>query len=561
MARKKPINNISGNCQLNQQTLDYLKLSKQPFGKEILSSQTFYSDASLEKIINNIRHQAQFSELLLLVEGPHGSGKTSLFRHLLLADTPNIKLLPVQAETTDTLAHLQQKAALHLEDMGNPGQLEENLNNLQTFDQIALLVIDDAHVLSDSTLQALFAYQQQLQQQNITLKILFFANSGLAQTLQKIAEIADDQIYVQNMPQYRDKLAAHFINFKLQSAGYQGEPLLTSKDLQQLDKKTNGSVLSLMQHTAQLLEQQVKKKTTAPLSGWIKILMVVLLVLIVLISLTIYFDIAQFDDSASDESSSEQTPLITEREIIAQQAFSATEDNADTETPVENNQPAQVADSPKQATDSSALSATPREEQPEQQSTTIQRNAEASQQITAQESAPATANTPAAPEAATDTAISDTNATTINNTNSYKILPAESITKQTTATNKAAVTEQKTQTEKPDPAKLPATLLQLKEMGLREADWLLAQNSTRWTIQLLGAREPETLLVFAQRHQLGDQAAWYKTWLSSKPYYVLVYGSYASRDAARAQISQLPDALRSAKPWVKSLDSIQKTIK
>jgi DamX protein len=250
MARKKSINSISGNCHLNQQAMDYLKLSKQPFGKDILSSQTFYSDASLEKIVNNIRHQAQFSELLLLVEGPHGSGKTSLFRHLLQAGTPNVKLLPVQAESTDTLAHLQQKASLHLEDMGNTTQLNENLKNLQTFDQIALLVIDDAHVLSDNTLQELLAYQQQLQQQGITLKLLFFANNGLAQTLQKIAEISDDQIYVQNMPQYRDKQAAHFINFKLQSAGYRGEPLLSSKDLQQLDKKINGSALSLMQHTA-----------------------------------------------------------------------------------------------------------------------------------------------------------------------------------------------------------------------------------------------------------------------------------------------------------------------
>lgn len=345
MARKKSINHIPGNCHLNQQTLDYLKLNKQPFGKEVLSSQTLYSDASLEKIVSNIRHQAQFSELLLLIEGPHGSGKTSLFRHLLQSDTPNIKLLPVQAEPTDTLAHLQQKAALHLEDMGNAAQLEENLKNLQTFDQIPLLVIDDAHVLSDSTLQALFTYQQQLHQQGTTLKILFFANNGLAQTLQKIAEVQEDQLYVQNMPQYHAKQAAHFINFKLQCAGYTGEPLLTSKDLQQLDKKINGSALSLMHHTAQLLERQVKKKTAAPLSGWIKILIVALLVLITVTSLAIYFDITRFAEKSPGSPNTEQAQLITEPEIIAQQGSSTNEGQANTETLIENNQIPQAADS------------------------------------------------------------------------------------------------------------------------------------------------------------------------------------------------------------------------
>lgn len=552
MARKKSINNITGNCHLNQQALDYLKLSKQPFGKEVLSSQTFYSDTSLEKIVTNIRHQAQFSDLLLLVEGPHGSGKTSLFRHLLQTDTPNIKLLPVQAEPTDTLTHLQQKAALHLEDMGSPAQLDENLNNLQTFDQIALLVIDDAHVLSDSTLQELFNYQQQLRQQNITLKILFFANNGLAHTLQKIAEFTDDQLYVQNMPHYRDKQAANFIHFKLQCAGYRGEPLLSSKDLQQLDKKINGSALSLMQHSAQLLEHQVKKKTTAPLSRWIKVLIVILLILIAGISLVIYFDIARFTEESPGQSSAEQSPLITQPEVIAQQASptNAAQDNTTVETPVKNNQPVQVSDRSKQKADSEVLP-----EMPDQnQTSNIDRSTSTPQTSSQKPEAPAATDTVEASVTVTDTTVSDT--LTRTDDSNKQVALTEPAIELTTTTNNANATE-----HAPQQTQLPAALLQLREMGLRETDWLLAQNSSRWTIQLLGAREPETLLVFAQRHQLGNQAAWYKTWLSSKPYYVLVYGSYTSRDAARAQINQLPQALRSAKPWVKSLDSVQKTIK
>jgi len=40
-----------------------------------------------------------------------------------------------------------------------------------------------------------------------------------------------------------------------------------------------------------------------------------------------------------------------------------------------------------------------------------------------------------------------------------------------------------------------------------------------------------------------------------------VYGSYASRDLARASIDGLPANLRSLKPWVKSVKSVQLAIK
>ena len=80
-------------------------------------------------------------------------------------------------------------------------------------------------------------------------------------------------------------------------------------------------------------------------------------------------------------------------------------------------------------------------------------------------------------------------------------------------------------------------------------------------MQLLGAREPETLLKFAQRNNLSTDTAWYKTWLTSKPYYVLVYGSYNSREAARNAIAGLPPQLRALKPWVKSMKSVQQALK
>jgi DamX protein len=104
-------------------------------------------------------------------------------------------------------------------------------------------------------------------------------------------------------------------------------------------------------------------------------------------------------------------------------------------------------------------------------------------------------------------------------------------------------------------------LMQLNKMGMHNADWLLKQTGSDWTLQLLGARDPETLLSFSRQHNLGSAAVWYKTWLDQQPYYVIVYGRYSSRDNAREAIAKLPEKLRAIKPWAKSMKSAQDAVK
>jgi len=240
MAKKN--NNIAP-CELSASSLDYLGLSKQPFANEILSGESFFEQQALTKIIDSLTHQAQFSDLLLLVEGAHGAGKTSLFRQFIQTEIANTKMLSVQAEATDTLVQIQQKISIHLQDLGDANHLDDNLKNLQMFDQNPILVMDSAHVLSDTTLQELFRYQQQLKQEEVNLKILFFANSGMTDTLKKVTDIQNDQMYVQNMPEFTPKQAEIFIMHRLRNAGYSAEPLFESNDISQLFKKCNGTPL------------------------------------------------------------------------------------------------------------------------------------------------------------------------------------------------------------------------------------------------------------------------------------------------------------------------------
>ena len=118
-ANKKTPNIIDFDSSLSQDSLDYLKINKQPFAADILTQETFFSFPALNKIIENLQHQVQFSDLLLIIEGPYGSGKTSLFRNLLLHDIENTKSLPILAEATDTLIQIQQKISEHLQDLGD----------------------------------------------------------------------------------------------------------------------------------------------------------------------------------------------------------------------------------------------------------------------------------------------------------------------------------------------------------------------------------------------------------------------------------------------------------
>jgi len=570
MAKKNKNNNISTG-ELSAQSLDFLNLSKQPFANEILSDKSFFKTQSLTKIIDSLTHQVQFSDLLLLVEGVHGSGKTCLFRQFIQNDIANTKSLSMQAEATDTLVQIQQKMSIHLQDLGDAGHLDENLKSLQMFDQTPLIIMDNSHVLSDTTIQELFRYQQQLQQEHeVTLKILMFANSGMSDTLQKITDIQADQIYVQNMPELSPKQLDNFITHRLRNAGYSGEPLLKSSDIQQLLKKCNGSPLEIMNQAAPIIDKIINNKLNPPTPAWVKTLIITGLLLIVVAGAYLYF----LFDTTDKQPSEDNTPTVTTQ----------TEETDDETTDV-----IDILESDSIPADTGETDAI----QPRNASVTEPAVSEKN------ESNFTKPNTPEENTPKENTLEQNTHATSASDP---RIIKRDSIENNTIEadTTEVASAEKLLTKEKPVPIEVPQTqtintpnvkpetlqktapvkniseteivapsktalpvnpvLLELDKMGLHDASWLSQQSSKNWTLQLLGARDPETLLKFAQRNNLSNNAAWYKTWLTSKPYYVLVYGSYNSRETARSTITGLPPQLRSLKPWVKSMKSVQQAL-
>lgn len=95
-------------------------------------------------------------------------------------------------------------------------------------------------------------------------------------------------------------------------------------------------------------------------------------------------------------------------------------------------------------------------------------------------------------------------------------------------------------------------------------DWLLKQPESTISIQLMGAANDEQLRqqlnMLASRIEL-DQLYVYRTKVAEKPFFSVLYGSFANRQEALQALRQLPESMRSYGPQLRTVGGILKEIK
>ncbi len=90
---------------------------------------------------------------------------------------------------------------------------------------------------------------------------------------------------------------------------------------------------------------------------------------------------------------------------------------------------------------------------------------------------------------------------------------------------------------------------------------LLSWPSGGYTLQLLGARSEESIIQFMQSLDNPNRLYYFSTVYKNAPWHVVVYGQYANRTAANRAVSSLPDELKNLKPWARSINGVQLDIK
>lgn len=91
---------------------------------------------------------------------------------------------------------------------------------------------------------------------------------------------------------------------------------------------------------------------------------------------------------------------------------------------------------------------------------------------------------------------------------------------------------------------------------------LLLAADSGYVVQLMGASQRTSAAKFIQDWQpkVAKQLYQYKTEFRSKDWFVVVLGIFPDRSSARSAVAQLPLKLRSAKPWVRPLTDVQKAL-
>ncbi|QKT03419.1 SPOR domain-containing protein [Ectothiorhodospiraceae bacterium 2226] len=91
--------------------------------------------------------------------------------------------------------------------------------------------------------------------------------------------------------------------------------------------------------------------------------------------------------------------------------------------------------------------------------------------------------------------------------------------------------------------------------------WLWAQDQAHYTLQLTASGSEAAVRELIAREGIERHAAYFTTARDDQPWYVLIYGSYPSAEAARAAVADLPAALREAGPWPRTFASVQRSVR
>ena len=514
--------------------LGHYQLSHDPFAPRVPGFKFF--PAQRKPVLGQLHHLARYSQLLLVVTGPHGSGKT-LLRQALVASTnkQSVQSVVVSARGAGDAAGVLRQVAQAL----NVAQPEINAILAQVV-QLALtgqevyLLVDDAEQLDESALEALLALAAGAPEGRP--HVFLFGESSLIAQLDELS-LEEERFHVIELQPYTEEETREYLDQRLEGAG-RGIELFTANQISDIHESSDGWPGNINQVARDaMIEAMIASRSAVkrPSMGFTMpkkhVLAISAVVVVAVAAAWLMPGRSKAPTTGAPANEQAQLPL-GEGAPQTNSSGNPSVEFAGNSQPmplplVGNSQPvmrgplAEAAGGITEGDDGVPVegsSATPPTVTTTAPPAGIQ---------------PGPAPTPAAKPAPTQIATA-------------KPAPAP-VAKPAPAPAKPAATAAA------KPAEKPVTVA--KAAG---GTWYAGQAPGNYVVQILGTSSEASAQNFVKEQ--GGEYRYFKKVLNGKPLYVITYGNFANRDAALTAIKALPAKVQAGKPWPRTVASVQQEL-
>ena len=493
--------------------LSYFGLSADPF---TLENNDYFSTEALDKLLRLMDYLSHYSDKVIVVTGAAGLGKTRLIDEFIAREDSEKAICRIEATAEDTATQLLYEIAeqwqLNLpQQMGIEVLQQELMSVAHEVDRdvdARLILIDDAHLLSRDVLAVLLELVHRPHNGTSQIRLLFFGEEPLRSRIEQLLAASEHPrpLFQQRLSPFDFDETGSFIQWLFEQTGETEKNPFTQSDYQVIYEVSGGHLSAILDAARAQMQQSVNRLLSGGQSAnKQKPILWLLLPLLLVCAAGLAYLFLAMDDNAV-------VPVVADSEAGQVQAIERHQE--------EETQDAEVSPLEPDNTSLAGFEGPDSVSEPEEVSLeTVDKTTDPTSQQPALES-------PAAEQ----------------------LVLAE---------NQVMESDQEDSID--TPAINEAEIESQAESFTAMEQHVLEFPAGNYTKQLFGSFQEAKLQELLA--QVGDDtAAFYvETEHQGKPWFVLLYGNYAS--AAEANSIELPTALQSFSPWVRKWSGLQSAIK
>jgi len=533
-----------------------------PFGAE---GECFYIGSWRQEVLDNLRHLVHFSDHILVVAGDKGSGKTYLLNQLKEYEKDALRITWIKPGLLEGRVSLVVQIARQ---MGVAVVKGETIDAIivRILDTCAsrfshglrsLIIIDDAHELSDESLELLVKRFDPRHSGAFGLVLL--AQQQMASQIRRLFHASEVQPFHQlQLRNFSAEDTVQYVKLRLSSSGWSGVPEIPASAFEQIHRLGKGLPGRINRIASTVLLSSTEKRPAQAVRPRKLIVVFSGLVATALALAVLLIGMKYTDDSV-------ESPQDTELEQV-RYTVNLPDSNANSEQLLKEGVGSEAVVNNEVVPMSGRLES---DTEVASQSDTISNDEEKEVEIgiVSGSTAEVLSEKSTSQEGPTNAVVNGKNeeapvvqdsAEQVDDKDGSKMVrrPQDLVRNELAEKPVAAVVEEAV--ARPEAVTEPTKEAADKAaIPRRTLSWVRSQPSGSWTIQVLGSLSEETAHSFLGMGLDKKDYFYVKSSYQGQDWYVVLHGVYSNKEAARAALTSLPAEIRDAGAWIRSLTGVQ----